>query len=402
MTVHDEVFAAADLGASKVVVALGRRTGPGVELLGVGTVEARGARRGNTVSIQDLADCVRAAREEAEVDAGVEASRVHVAIRPTHVRGGVQELRATVRGGVVHASHIRQLDRAAEGAGDRVALYRNPLSWRTGDEPCAEPPVGRSAEHVIRRDYVVWSSARSVEAAVRAGGPCVGAVVPAGVAAAWGVTSEDQRARGVAVIDQGAAGTAITVFRHGAVIHSAVVPLGGEDLTRNLAVTLRTGWDVAESVKVHHGTASASAPDLDAEILIPGVDGRAAQRRRRQLLAQVLEPRLMEVLSEARAEVESVEQGWPVELVITGGSSALPGFVDVAEQVFGRAVSLGIPGGCSGVVDSVRHPRYATVLGLLQLPWRLPVTARCAAGSREETPLVQLAARFRGWLRRAF
>lgn len=375
----DHTVVAADIGASKVVVAVGRRTGSGVELVGLGAVDARPMRRGNAVSMEEIGECIRMAVEEAEITSGIEIDSIDVAIRPTAVRGATQDLRAEVRGGTVESSHVRALEgRPAVERDGQVSLFRSHVGYRVDDDLVSDAPIGRAASRLARREYVVWSSRRSLEALVKSAGSVkLGAVAPSCVAAAWGVTTLQQRDRGVVVVDQGAGSTSVAIFRRGALVHAAVVPVGGEDLTRNVAVSLRTAWDVAEAVKVNHASATTRAGDADAEIVIPASEGRPAQRRKRALLGQIIEPRLAEVLGEVRREVDSVDGSGMMELIVTGGSTVMPGFADVAEQVFGREVQLGIPGGCDGHVDLVRHPKYAAVVGMLLLGSREAERSRC-------------------------
>lgn len=399
----NDVVVAADLGASKVVVAVGRRHDHAVELLGVASVDSRGLRRSGGVDADDMARCLAMAIEEAEIGTGQEIGSIDVAMRPTQPRGRTQEIRTELRSGVVTNQDVRNLEgRLGQAREGLVALYRSPLGYRVDDELVEDAPVGRSARRLARREYTIWSSDRSVELAQRcAGAVRVARVAPGNVATAWGVTTPEQRQSGVVVVEQGAGSTSVTVVYRGAVLHCAVIPLGGEDLTRNVAVSLQTSWDVAEAVKVHHAQATVRGGDTSVEISIPGVDGRPMQRRPRALLAQIIEPRLIEVLQQARAEIESVGGVAAFEVVVTGGSAMMPGFVDVAEQVFGTGVTLGLPRGCDGRVDGVRHPRYATVVGLLHLSARESESIRCY-GLEPRGGNPRLVTELMKFLRRAF
>jgi cell division protein FtsA len=211
------------------------------------------------------------------------------------------------------------------------------------------------------------SSAQNLVKAIQQAGYQVRDLVLEPLASSHGVLTDDERELGVALLDIGGGTTDIALFHEGSIRHTAVIGLGGNSVTNDIAIGLRTPARDAERIKERYGAAMASMVDPEEEIVVPHMAGQGERRVSRELLASIIQPRMEEILSLARADIKKT--GWhdkvPSGFVLTGGAAALPGTVELAEEILAMPVRIGRPLGVTGLVDSVDEPRFATGVGLV-------------------------------------
>jgi cell division protein FtsA len=364
---------AVDIGTSKVCAVVGRRTGDGVDVVGFGTHESRGLRKGQVVELEATADSLRAALDEAELMAGIEARSIYVGISSGKQRGRLAESTLRLSAGMVHPGDVeRALDlarRQVERAGQEI-LHTLPVEFGVDEQSGLRRPVGLSGQWLHARAHVVSTSTTTVQNLTRCAdrsGVHVDGMVMETLACSFSALDRQERERGVVLVDIGGGTTDIAVWHGGAIVHSAVIPFGGDNVTKDIAIGLSTSWDAAARLKERHGCALTERADTRSNITVPGLMGRPAQTMSAALLATIIEPRFDEILRLVRREVDLCGYGDVLEdgYVLTGGSVVMPGCIELARRALGARVRVGVPVGVGGLLDVVRQPRYAAAVGLL-------------------------------------
>lgn len=371
------IAAGLDVGTTKVcaVVAEVAEDG-GISILGVGERPSNALERGMVVNLEATIQGVTEAVKAAEQMAGCEIRSVLAGIAGEHVRS----LNST---GVIGVSRkeneitredlkrVLEAARAVAIPGDREVLHVLPREYRVDDQRGIQDPIGMCGVRLEAEVHIVTVQSTAVRNLLRGitrAGLTVDALVLEPLAAAEAVMEDDERALGCLLLDIGGGTTDIAVFIGGTIGHTAVVGFGGQAVTNDLAIGLRTPIEQAEKLKLRFGSAMASRVPADAVVEVPGVGGRESRRVSAQVLASIIEPRVEEILSLALAEVERVID--PATLaagvVLTGGTSQMPGLVELAEKVLGLPARVGIPRGLSGVTDLALDPRLATAIGLVR------------------------------------
>lgn len=368
-----EYITAIDVGSSKVCAVIGQQTRHGVDVIGFGTHESRGLRKGVVADIETTAACVRAAVEEAELMAGCEVRSAYFGVSAGHHRGRRAEGLVNVHGGeVTEADIARVLDAARRpGPGEgQVVLHTLVRDYLVDEQHATPQPIGASAARLRVRAHLVMASATAVNNLARCAsgsGVEVEGMVLETLASSHAVLDPAERDMGCVLVDIGGGTTDVAIWSGGSVVHTAVVPYGGDNITRDLAIGLSTTYDHADRLKELYGCALTEMVDPSEFVEVPGLMGRPSQRKRRALLATVIEPRLDEILRLVRREVELSGYGDSLRAgyVLTGGTLALPGALELAERTLGGPVRIGVPVGVGGLLDVVRQPKYAAAVGLL-------------------------------------
>jgi len=364
---------AVDVGTSKVCAVVGRRTPDGVDVVGFGTHESRGLRKGQVVELEATAESLRAALDEAELMAGIDARNIYVGISSGQQRGRLAEASLRLGSGVVNPGDVdRVLDlarRQVVRTGQEV-LHTLPVEFGVDGEAGLRRPAGLSGHWLHARAHVVTTSTQTVQNLSRCADRCgvvVDGMVMETLASSFSTLDRQERERGVVLVDIGGGTTDIAVWHGGAIVHSAVIPYGGDNVTKDIAIGLSTSWDAAARLKEQYGCALTDRADTRSTIDVPGLMGRPSQKMSAALLATIIEPRLDEILRLVRREVELcgymdvLESGY----VLTGGSVVMPGSVELARRALGASIRVGVPVGVGGLLDVVRQPRYAAAVGLL-------------------------------------
>ena len=362
-----------DIGTYKISAIVAEIGESGVEIVGIGTAPSRGLRKGVVVNIDATVESIRKAVEEAELMAGCEIHTVYTGIAGAHVKGfnshGVVAVKATeVSGGDV--DRVLDAARAVALPMDRQVVHVLPQEFLVDDQDGIKQPIGMAGVRLEAKVHIITASVTSTQNIVRCcerSGLEVADLVLEPLAAAEAVVTPEERELGVALVDIGGGTTDIVVFQGGAVKHTAVLPIGGNHLTNDIATGLRTPFADAEKIKQRFGCAVSSMVSRTETIEVPSVGGRSPRVLSRQILAEIIEPRVEEIFSLVAREVSrsGYEDILASGVVVTGGSTVLEGVPELAEQVFHLPVRLGVPLSVGGLVDVVSSPMYATGVGLI-------------------------------------
>lgn len=363
-----------DIGTSKVVAIVGEVAPDGIlEVIGIGSHPSRGLKKGVVINIESTVQSIQRAIEEAELMAGCEIRSVYAGIAGSHIRSlnshGIVAIRDNE---VAHTDVDRVMDaaRAVAIPADQKILHILPQEFIIDGQEGIREPVGMSGVRLEARVHMVTgavSAAQNIVKCVRRCGLEVDDVILQQLASSYAVLTEDEKDLGVCLCDIGGGTTDIAVFTHGAIHHSAVIPIAGDQVTNDIAVALRTPTHHAEDLKIRYACALTQLANPEETIEVPSVGDRPPRRLVRQTLAEVVEPRYEELFSLVLAELKrsGFENMIPAGFVLTGGGAKMEGAIELAEEVFNMPVRLGSPQYVTGLVDVVRNPIYATGVGLL-------------------------------------
>jgi cell division protein FtsA len=363
-----------DIGTSKVVALVGEIGEDGtVEVIGLGSHPSRGLKRGVVVNIDSTVQSIQRAVEEAEMMAGCEIKAVSAGISGGHVRSLNSNGIVAIRDGeVTQSDKDRVLDaaRAVAIPSDQKILHVLAQEYIIDGQDGIREPIGMSGVRLEARVHIVTgaeSAAQNIIKCVRRCGLNDDELILQQVASSAAVLADDEKDLGVCLCDIGGGTTDIAVFVHGAIHHSAVIPIAGDQVTNDIAVALRTPTHHAEDLKLRYACAMPQLANVNETIEVPSVGDRAPRRLERQTLAEVVEPRYEELFGLVQAELKrsGFENMIAAGVVLTGGGSRMEGAIELAEEVFNMPVRLGIPQHVTGLVEVVRNPVYATGVGLL-------------------------------------
>lgn len=396
-----------DIGTSKVCAIVGAQTVDGeLEIIGIGQHPSRGLRKGVVVNIESTVASIRAAVEEAELMAGVNIDAVYAGIAGSHIRGHNSKGIVAVKNQEVDEADVKRVmdaSRALAIPTDQQILHVLPQEFIIDDQEGVREPVGMSGVRLESRVHVITGAVSSVQNIVKCVQRCdlaVNDVVLEQIASAEAVLSEDERELGVCMVDIGGGTSDIAVFTGGAIRHTAVLPVGGEQISNDIAFALRTPYWAAEEIKKGHACALTDLVKEDEEIDVPSVGGREPRKLARQTLAEIIQPRMEELFQLAQEELRrsGLEEVVASGIVLTGGSSQMEGITELGEEIFHAPVRLGYPKGVGGIQDVVRNPMYATGVGLMQygLHHGRETKPREWAGSKGVKSLLK---RMRAWFR---
>lgn len=363
-----------DIGTSKIEAIVGEVGAEGaIEILGIGSAPSNGLKKGVVVNIESTVQSIQRAVEEAELMAGCQIHSVYTGIAGSHIKSynstGVVAIRVqeVSRGDV---DRVMDAARAIAIPADQRILHVLPQEYIIDGQEGIRDPVGMSGVRLEARVHLVTgavSAAQNIVKCVERCGLKVDDIILEQLASSHAVLTEDEKDLGVCLVDIGGGTTDIAVFANGAIVHSAVIPIAGDQVTNDIAVALRTPTQYAEEIKIKYACALRQLADPGETIYVPGVGDRPARRLSRQTLASVVEPRYEELLQLVQAELprSGSEELIAARVVLTGGSSLMEGVVDLAEEIFHMPVRLGIPHGVTGLLEVVRNPIHSTGVGLL-------------------------------------
>ena len=363
-----------DIGTSKVVAIVGEVAPEGgIEVIGIGSHPSRGLKKGVVVNIESTVQSIKRAIEEAELMAGCEIRSVYAGIAGGHIRSLNSHGIVAIRENEVNHTDVERVIDAARAVAipaDQKILHILPQEFIIDGQEGIKEPVGMSGVRLEARVHMVTgavSAAQNIVKCVRRCGLEVDDVILQQLASSYAVLTEDEKDLGVCLCDIGGGTTDIAVFAHGAIHHSAVIPIAGDQVTNDIAVALRTPTHHAEDLKIKYACALTQLANPEETIEVPSVGERPPRRLVRQTLAEVVEPRYEELFSLVLAELKrsGFENMIAAGIVLTGGGAKMDGAIELAEEVVNMPVRLGSPQYVSGLVDVVRNPIYATGVGLL-------------------------------------
>jgi cell division protein FtsA len=393
-----------DIGTSKVVAMVGEYApGEPVDVIGLGSHPSRGIKRGVVVDIESTVQSIQRAVEEAEQMSGCEIRSVYAGISGSHVKSLNSHGIVAIRDKEVTDFDVdRVLDaaRAMPIPADQKILHVLPQEYVIDEQEGIRYPIGMSGVRLEARVHLVTAAASAAQNITKCIARCglqVDDLILQPLAASYAVLTDDERELGVALIDIGAGTTDIVVFAQGAIRHTAVLPIAGDQVTNDIAVALRTPTQHAEEIKLKYACALAHLATAEESIQVPSVGDRAPRRLARQTLAEVVQPRYEELFSLAQAELRrsGYEDLIAAGVVLTGGASRMEGAVELAEEIFHMPVRLGTPQHVSGLSDIVGNPIHAAGVGLLIYGAQVD---RPRAAARQTTGARNLWDRIKQWL----
>ncbi|MBT3203139.1 MAG: cell division protein FtsA [Gammaproteobacteria bacterium] len=363
-----------DIGTSKVVAIVGEVTVEGtIEIIGVGTQPSRGLKKGVVVNIESTVQSIQRAVEEAELMAGCQIRSVYAGIAGSHVKSINSHGIVAVKDKEVTPADVARVIDAAKAVAipaDQRILHVLPQEFLIDNQEGIRDPISMSGVRLESRVHLVTgavSAAQNIIKCVRRCGLDVDDIILEQLASSASVLTDDEKELGVCLVDIGGGTTDIAVFTEGAIRHTAVIPIAGDQVTNDIAVALRTPTQYANDLKIKYACALRQLATEEETIEVPSVGDRAPRRLARQTLAEVVEPRYEELLSLVQAELRrsGFEEICAAGIVLTGGSSKMEGVIELAEEIFHMPVRLGVPQHVSGLVDVIRNPIHATGVGLL-------------------------------------
>lgn len=364
-----------DIGTSKVVAIIGEITAEDkIEVVGIGSHPSRGLKKGVVVNIDATVQSVQRAVQEAESMAGYQIQTVYTGIAGSHIRSfnshGIVAIRDQQEVTAIDVERVIDAAKAVAIPADQKTLHILPQEFIIDNQEGIKEPIGMSGVRLEAKVHMVTgavSAAQNIVKCVRRCGLEVEDIILEQLASSYAVLTEDEKQLGVCLVDIGGGTTDIAIFTEGAIKHTAVIPIAGDQVTNDIAVALRTPTQSAENIKIQYACALANLASADELLEVPSVGDRVAKQLSRVTLAEVVEPRFEELFSLIRAELRrsGLEDHLGSGIVLTGGSARMEGLLELAEEVFNMPVRLGIPRQMAGLEDIVRNPSYATGIGLL-------------------------------------
>ena len=400
---RENLIVGLDIGTTKICAIVGAMTDEGLDVVGIGTSPSRGLRKGVVINIESTVNAIRKAIQEAELMAGCEIKSVFAGIAGGHIKGINSQGVIAIKNREVTTEDVRRVIDAAKALAipmDREVIHILPQEFIIDDQDGIKEPLGMSGVRLEARVHIVTGAVASAQNIIKScnkAGVDVGDIVLEQLASSEAVLTPDEKDLGVALVDVGGGTTDIAIFVDGAIKHTSVLSLGGNHLTNDIAVGLRTPTAEAEKIKQVSGCCLASMVGKDETIEVPSVGGREPRILSRQLLAEILEPRVEEIFTLVNREI--VKSGFEdliaSGVVLTGGSAILPGMPELAEQIFALPVRRGTPTDIGGLTDVVNSPIYATGVGLLKYGSRNMQTRNFVIG--QENLFDRVTRRMKEW-----
>jgi cell division protein FtsA len=398
-----------DIGTSKVVAIVGEMTEEGgIEIVGLGSHPSRGMKKGVVVNIESTVQSIQRAVEEAELMAGCRIHSVYAGIAGSHIQSMNSHGMVAIKDREVTYGDIERVIEAAKAVqlhGQNRILHVLPQEYSIDTQEGIKEPVGMSGVRLEAKVHMVtgaMNAAQNIERCVQRCGLETDDIILEQLASSYAVLTEDEKELGVCLVDIGGGTTDIAIFTEGAIRHTAVIPIAGDQVTNDIAMALRTPTQHAEDIKIRYACALTQLAKEDETIKVPSVGERPSRDLSRQALAEVVEPRYDELFTLIQAELRrsGYEDLVAAGIVLTGGTSKMEGVVELAEEIFHMPVRLARPIGVSGLVDVINNPIYATAVGLLQYA-AMQQNDPIKTNNREEAP-IDFFSRVKHWIQNNF
>ena len=365
---QDNIIVGLDVGTTKICAVVGEAEGNKINIVGIGTHPSIGLRKGVVVNIESTVESIQKAIEEAELMAGCEISSVYAGIAGGHITGFNSRGIVAIKGPEVTKNDVERVIDAARAVAipmDREVIHVIPQEFIIDDQGGIQNPVGMSGIRLEAKIHIVTgavTSAHNIVKCANRSGLDVCDIVLEPLASGEAVLTDEEKDLGAALLDLGGGTSDLAIFFAKNIKHTFVLSLGGNNLTNDIAIGLRASTAEAEKIKKKYGTCSTRNINPEETIEVPGMGGRTPRKLPRQILGEILEPRMEEIFTLIQREVyrAGMEKIITSGVVLTGGSSLLDGGVEIAESIFNLPARLGKPRGISGLVDVVNNPMYAT------------------------------------------
>lgn len=363
-----------DIGTSKIVAMVGEINDEGgIEVIGYGKHSSSGLRKGVVVNIESTVHSIQRAIEEAELMAGCQINSVYAGISGSHIRSLSSQGIVAIRDKEVTSNDVRRVIDAAKALAipaDQRILHILPQEFLIDNQEGIHEPVGMSGVRLEARVHIVTGSVSAAQNIIKCVGMCgleVDDITLEQLASSYSVLTGDEKQLGVCMVDIGGGTTDIAVFTGGAIRHTSVIPIAGDQVTNDIALALRTPTENAEKIKVKYGCALSQLADDEEIIEVPSIGDRPSKHLARRTLVEVVEPRYEELFTLIQDELKrsGFEELIAAGIVLTGGSAKMDGVIHLAEEVFHMPVRLGVPQYVTGLTDVLANPIYSTSVGLL-------------------------------------
>lgn len=398
-----------DIGTSKIVAIVAELTPEGgFEVIGLGSHPSRGLKKGVVVNIETTVNAIRRALEEVELMAGCRISEVFAGIAGNHIRSFNSHGMVAIKDREVTQADVEKVMETAKAVNipaDQQILHILNQEYIVDGQEDVREPVGMSGIRLEVKVHIVTgavSAAQNIAKCIHRCDIGVRDLVLQPLASAKAVLSEDEKDLGVCLVDIGGGTTDIAVFTDGAIRHTAVIPVAGDQITNDIAMALRTPTKNAEDIKCRYGSALRALADIHEMLEVPDVGNRGARALSRQTLTEVIEPRVEELYLLIQAELRrsGFEQLLSSGIVITGGSSSMQGMVELGEEIFHMPVRLGLPIYKGNLEEVIQTPRYSTAIGLVMLGAEEHFHDHKA--KLKSNSAKQVLARMKGWFQENF
>ena len=407
---RERIVVGLDVGTTKICAVVAAVDDLGkCEIVGIGTTPSKGLRKGVVINIDATVDSIKKAVEEAELMAGVPIQGVYAGIAGGHIKGFNSHGVVAVKTREVTRKDVERVIDAAQAVAmplDREVIHILPQEYIVDDQDGIKDPLGMSGVRLEDRVHIVTGAVTSAQNIIKSchrAGLDVLDIVLEPLAAATSVLTEEEKDLGVVLVDIGGGTTDIAIFGNGSIKHSAVLALGGANLTNDLAYGLRTPVTEADKIKRQHGCALIEMVDDEEMVDVTSVGGHQPRRISRKTIAEIVEPRAEEFFDLINREIlrsghdDKVASG----VVLTGGTVIMPGMPELAEQVFNLPVRRGTPLAIGGLVDVVNSPMHAVAVGLVKYAGTHGVDGS-GFGTNESRIFEKILSKMKGWLKEFF
>jgi cell division protein FtsA len=370
----DNMIVGLDIGTSKVVAIVGEIVDDGsLNIIGIGSHRSRGLKKGTVVNIESTVESIQHAIAEAEMMAGCQIHSVYAGIAGSHIRSMNSHGIVAIRDGEVERADIERVIDAAQAVAipaDQKVLHILPQEYLIDAQEGVKEPLGMSGVRLEAKVHLVTcaiNAVQNIEKCIKRCNLQVDEIILEQLASAYSVLTEDEKELGVCLVDIGGGTSDIAIFTEGAIRYTGVIPIAGDQVTNDIAMALRTPTDDADGIKVKYACALTQLVNGADSIKVPSVGDRPPRELSRQALAEVVEPRYVELFTLVQQELQrsGFQDMLAAGIVLTGGTSKMEGVVELAEEIFHAPVRIGAPHNVAGLADIVRNPIYSTGVGLL-------------------------------------
>ncbi len=407
---RDNLIVGLDIGTTKICAIVGNLADEGIEIVGIGTSPSSGLRKGVVINIESTVASIKKAIEEAELMAGCEIKSVYAGIAGGHIKGINSQGVIAIKNREVSQDDVRRVIDAAKAIAipmDREVIHILPQEFIIDEQDGIREPLGMSGVRLEAKVHIVTGAVASAQNIVKScnrAGLDVADIVLEQLASSEAVLSPEEKELGVCLVDIGGGTTDIAIFCDGAIKYTSVIALGGNQLTNDIAVGLRTPMAEAEKIKRNQGCCLSVLVGKDEKIEVPSVGGRKPRELSRNVLCEILGPRVEELFSLVNREIikSGLEDSIASGVVITGGSSILEGMPELAEQIFNLPVRRGLPQRIGGLTDVVNSPVYSTGVGLIVYGSRNLGPREFPTTKSEDSIFHTTTRRMKSWFREFF
>lgn len=408
MAKRENIIVGLDIGTTKICAIVGEKTSDGVEIIGIGTHPSKGLRKGVVVNIESTVDSIKKAIEEAELMAGCQVNRVYCGIAGGHIKAFNSHGVIAIKNREITQADVDRVIEAAQAVvipPDREVIHVIPQEYIVDDQEGILEPLGMIGIRLEVKVHIVTAAVTSAQNIVKCAnkaGLDVADIALQQIASSEAVLSGDEKEIGVVLVDIGGGTTDIALYHNGTIKYTTVISLGGNQVTGDISVGLRTPAGEAEKLKKQWGCAMTAMVSKEDTIEVQSVGGNKAKSVSRYTLCEIIEPRVEEIFELVKREI--VKSGYDTLIssgvVLTGGTAAMEGITELAEQVFNLPVRRGLPAGITGLVDVVKSPSYSTGVGLVLYGSKHEEGTQFSRSS--ENIFNKLTTRMKGWMKEFF